>query len=209
MGIVELYKDDFEHAANDLENASRMGGPDSVLTVNFKFRAWVELDHQDDVVTYCQQLFSRASDPTKIILYYWMGRALGLKGKFKEANADFDLGIALYDKLPSNQRDNTIMAYYALLEARGGKPKVALQMIEQVVANDSSSSLPHYWKARVLAIQGDKAKALSELAKAVAIRYRFSEIVDLDFLSMWHDQQFSQQFWSAIKRNTGAAEPAR
>jgi hypothetical protein len=77
-----------------------------------------------------------------------------------------------------------------LLQARSGKSKLAVSAIERGVALDSTSARLHYWKARVHAVQNDKANALRELTKAVAIEYNFLEILDPDFLSVWQDPQF-------------------
>jgi len=77
-----------------------------------------------------------------------------------------------------------------LLQARSGKSKLAVSAIERGVTLDSTSARPHYWKARVYAVQNDKVNALRALTKAVAIEYNLQEILDADFLSVWQDPQF-------------------
>jgi len=190
-GIVQLFKEQYDNAAGLFDKASALGAPDSVLTVNYKFRAWIGLDQEDKIIAYCQQMMERADDRMKIILHYWMGRASSLKGKLIESAANFDQGIQLAERLTLlGPKENTSLAYYALLQARSGKANLAVSAIERGVALDSTSARLHYWKARVHAVQNDKANALRELTKAVAIEYNLLEILDPDFLSVWQDPQF-------------------
>ena len=63
--------------------------------------------------------------------------------------------------------------------------------MQQIFSIDSSSARAHYWKARVHAIQNDRAKALSELGKALAIEYNFPQVLDPDFMSIWRDPDFA------------------
>ena len=63
--------------------------------------------------------------------------------------------------------------------------------MQRAVTLEPSSARVHYWSARVYAIQRNKAAALGELGKAVAIEYSFPEILDPDFLSVWDDPQFA------------------
>ena len=191
-GIVQLFKEQYDNAAGLFDKASALGAPDSLLTVNYKFRAWIGLDREDKAIAYCQQMMERADDRMKIILHYWMGRGYSLKGKYVESGANFDQGIQLAERLNlQDPKENTSLAYYALLLARrGGESKLAVSAIERGVALDSTSARLHYWKARVHAVQNDKANALRELTKAVAIEYNFLEILDPDFLSVWQDPQF-------------------
>jgi class 3 adenylate cyclase/TolB-like protein/Tfp pilus assembly protein PilF len=190
-GIVQLFKEQYGNAAGLFDKASALGAPDSLLTVNYKFRAWLGLDQEDKIIAYCQQMMERADDRTKIILHYWIGRGYSLKGKHIESAANFDQGIQLAERLNLlDPKENTSLAYYALLLARSGKSKLAVSAIERGVALDSTSARLHYWKARVHAVQNDKANALRELTKAVAREYNFLEILDPDFLSVWQDPQF-------------------
>ncbi|MDP2886483.1 MAG: hypothetical protein Q8P51_15830, partial [Ignavibacteria bacterium] len=191
-GIVQLFKEQYGNAAGLFDKASTLGAPDSLLTVNYKFRAWIGLDQEDKLIAYCQQMMRRADDRMKIILHYWMGRGYSLKGKYIESGANFDQGIQLAERLNlQDPKESTSLAYYALLQARrGGESKLAVSAIEGGVAFDSTSARMHYWKARVHAVQNDKANALMELTKAVAIEYNFLEILDPDFLSVWQDPQF-------------------
>jgi TolB-like protein/Tfp pilus assembly protein PilF len=191
MGIVQLFKEQYDNAAGLLDKASALGAPNSLLTVNCKFRAWIGLDQEDRMIAYCQQMMNRADDRMKIVLHYWMGRGYSLKGKHAESAANFKQGIQLAELLSLlDPKENTSLAYYALLQARSGKAKLAVSVIERGVALDSTSARFHYWKARVHAVQNDKANALRELTKAVAIKYSFLEILDPDFLSVWQDPQF-------------------
>lgn len=190
-GIVQLFKEQYDNAAGHFDKASALGAPDSLLTVNYKFRAWIGLDQEDKIIAYCQQMMERANDRMKIILHYWIGRGYSLKGKHIESGANFDQGIQLAERLNlQDPKESTSLAYYALLQARRGKSKIAISAIERGVALDSTSARLHYWKARVHAVQNDKANALRELTKAVAIEYNFLEILDPDFLSVWQDPQF-------------------
>lgn len=202
-GIVHLFKEQYEEAAQLFEEASGLGAPDSLLTVTYKFRAWTGLDRGDRIVRYCQQALDRADARMKVMLYYWIGRGYQLNGKI-ESLTSLDQGIQSADRvLSDNPRDQTTLAYYALLQARRGKsPEIAVRAMQQVLTYDSSSARVHYWKARVHAIQNDRAKAIHELAKAVAIEYSFPEILDADFLSVWRDPEFA----STVARATRAAQ---
>lgn len=191
-GIVHLFKEQYEDASRLLDQATSMGGPDSLLTVNYKFRAWISLDQKDRIVAYCQRMLDRADERMKPILYYWMGRAYSLKGKLNESNANFDQGILLEEKVVSKDpKDYASLAVWALLEARSAKtPKKAVQFAERAVSFDSTSATMHYRKARVHAIQKNLPDALRELTKAISIQYSFPEILDPDFLSVWQDPGF-------------------
>jgi hypothetical protein len=134
----------------------------------------------------------RADARTKVVLYYWMGRAFQLKGKL-ESLEPLNQGLQIAERvLSENPRDHATLAYYALLQARRAKrPELAVRAIQQLFTLDSSSARVHYWKARVHAIQNDHAKGLSELGKALAIEYSFPQVLDPDLLSIWRDPEFS------------------
>jgi tetratricopeptide (TPR) repeat protein len=198
-GIILLYRDKFDESARLFDQATALGGPDSLVTVNYKFRAWIGLDHQEAVINYCQQMMGHADDRGKALLYYWIGRAYSLKGKVNESFANFDQGIQIAERVSTlDPKDAASLATFALLNARRGKTKYALQAIDQIMLFDSTLASTRYWHARVHAIQNDKAGAISELGKAVAIQYSFPNILDPDFLSIWHEPQFS----STINRKT-------
>jgi class 3 adenylate cyclase/Tfp pilus assembly protein PilF/TolB-like protein len=191
-GIIQLYKEQFEDASRLFDQATALGGPDSLLTVNYKFRIWISLDQEDKVVLRCQQMMDRADERTKALLHYWMGRAFSLKGKLVESSTNFDQGVQLADQVVSKDpKDYISLATYALLEARRAKtPKRAVALAEEAVKADSTSARVHYWKARVYAIQKNTPDALRELTKAISIQYSFPEILDPDFLSVWQDPGF-------------------
>ncbi len=192
-GVVQLFKDQFEEAARLFDEATALGGPDSLITVNYKSRAWIGLDQEDRIAAYCQQMMDRVDDRGKILLCYWIGRAYSLRGKLNESIANFDQGIQLAERLSTQDpKDFTSLAYFALLNARRAKsPKLAVQAIDRIMSFDSTSAMTRYWHAKVHAIQSDRAGALSELGKAVAIEYSFPDILDPDFLSVWHEPQFT------------------
>ena len=191
-GIVQLFKEQFEDASRLFDQASSMGGPDSLLTVTYKFRLWTTLDQEEKVVSYCQQMMGKADDRTKALLYYWIGRAYSLKGKLNESHANLDQGLALAEQVVSRDpRDYASLATYALLEARRARtPRRAVQLAERAVGFDSTWAMMHYWKARVHAIQKNTPDALRELTKATTLQYSFPEILDPDFLSVWQDPGF-------------------
>ena len=191
-GIVLLFKEQYEDALRLIDQASSMGGPDSLLTVTYKFRLWISLDQEDKIVSFCQQMMDRSDERTKALLHYWMGRAYSLRGKINESKANFDQGILLADQVVNKDpKDNDTRATYALLEARRAKtPKRAVQLAELAVSLDSTSAKLHYWKARVHAVQRNTPDALRELAKATSLQYSFPEILDPDFLSVWQDPGF-------------------
>lgn len=191
-GVVHLFKEQYEESEKDFAEASALHAPDSLLTINYRFRTWTGLDRDDKIIKYCQQIMDRADARTKVILYYWMGRAYQLNGKLESLDP-LNQGLQLADRVVSeNPRDYTTLAYYALLQARRGKrPELAVRAMQQVFTLDSTSARVHYWKARVHAIQNDRAKALNELAKAVAVEYNFPQVLDPDFLSVWRDPDFA------------------
>jgi tetratricopeptide (TPR) repeat protein len=114
-----------------------------------------------------------------------------LRGKLESLDP-LNQGLQLADRvLSENPRDVTTLAYYALLQARRGKrPELAVRAMQQIFTFDSTSARVHYWKARVHAIQNDHAKALNELAKALAVEYSFPQVLDPDMMSVWRDQDF-------------------
>ena len=191
-GIVHLFKEQYEESDKLFAEASALHAPDSLLTVNYKFRTWTGLDQDDKIVHYCQSMMDRADARTKVVLYYWMGRAYQLRGKL-ESLEPLNQGLQIADRvLSDNPRDHTTLAYYALLQARRGKrPEIAARAMQQVFTYDSSSARVHYWKARVHAIQNDRAKSLNELSKALAVEYTFPQVLDPDFLSVWRDPEFA------------------
>jgi class 3 adenylate cyclase/TolB-like protein/Tfp pilus assembly protein PilF len=190
-GMVHLFKEQYEESERLFDEASALHAPDSLLTINYKFRAWTGLDRDDKIVQYCQQSMDRADARTKVVLYYWMGRAYQLRGKLESLDP-LNLGLQLADKVVSeNPRDYTTLAYYALLQARRGKrPDLAIRAMQQVFTIDSTSARVHYWKSRVHAIQNDHAKALNEFAKALAAEYSFPQVLDPDMMSVWRDADF-------------------
>jgi class 3 adenylate cyclase/TolB-like protein/Tfp pilus assembly protein PilF len=192
QGIVHLFKEQYEEASRDFEKATSLGGPDSLLTVSYKFRLWVALDQEERVVTYCQQMLDHADDRGKIQLHYWMGRAYSLKGKLNESTTHFEEGRLLAEQvLTKDAKDYASYGTYALLEARLAKsPKRAVQLADHAISIDSTSAKVHYWKSRVLAIQRDMPNALRELGKALSIQYSFPDIFDPDFISLWQDPGF-------------------
>jgi class 3 adenylate cyclase/Tfp pilus assembly protein PilF/TolB-like protein len=191
-GIAHLYKEQYEESEIHFAQASALHAPDSILTVNYKFRAWTGLDQDDKIIQYCQQMMDRADARTKVVLYYWIGRAYQLKGKL-ESLEPLNQGLQVADRvLSENPRDYTTLAYYALLQARRGKrPELAVRAMQQVFTVDSTSARVHYWKARVHAIQNDHAKSLNEFAKAVGVEYNFAQVLDPDMMSVWRDQDFA------------------
>jgi class 3 adenylate cyclase/TolB-like protein/Tfp pilus assembly protein PilF len=197
-GIVQLYRDQAEDAARQFDQAISLGGPDSLLTVNYQFRSWVTLDRENLALDFCQQRMNRVDDRGKILLHYWMGRTYSLKGKLGESKTNFEQGILLVDQIVTkDSKDQAAYSTFALLEARLTKnPKRAIQLADAAISIDSMSAHAHYGKARVLAIQRDTPGALRELAKAISIQYSFPEILDPDFLSLWQDPGFK----SAIVR---------
>jgi class 3 adenylate cyclase/Tfp pilus assembly protein PilF/TolB-like protein len=190
-GVVHLFKEQYEESERLFDEASALHAPDSLLTINYKFRAWSGLDKDDKIVQYCQKMVDRADARAKILLYYWMGRAYQLKGKLESLDP-LNQGIQLADRvLSENPRDVTALAYYALLQARRGKrPELAIRAMQQVFTIDSTSARVHYWKSRVHAIQNDHAKALNELAKAVGVDYSFPQVLDPDLMSVRRDPDF-------------------
>ena len=190
-GIVHLFKEQYEESEKLFAEAATLQAPDSLLTINYKFRAWTGLDQDEKIVQYCQQVLDRADTRTKVVLYYWMGRAFQLKGKLESLDP-LNQGLQLAERvLSENPRDYTMLAYYALLQARRGKhPELAVRAMQQVYTFDSTSARVHYWKARVHAIQNDRAKALNELAKAIGVEYNFPQVLDPDFMSVWRDPEF-------------------
>jgi class 3 adenylate cyclase/TolB-like protein/Tfp pilus assembly protein PilF len=205
-GIVLLFKEQYEESDKLFAEATALQAPDSLLTINYRFRAWTGLDQDEKIVQYCRQLLDRADNRTKIALYYWIGRAYQLKGKL-ESLEPLNQGLLLADKvLSENPRDNTVLAYYALLQARRGKrPELAVRAMQQLFTLDSTSARVRYWKARVHAIQNDHAKALSEFGKAVAIEYNLPQILDPDMLSVWRDADFA----AILAHKSRTAPPTR
>ncbi|MCX6145137.1 MAG: tetratricopeptide repeat protein [Ignavibacteriales bacterium] len=191
-GIVHLFKEQYEESEKFFDEASALHAPDSLLTINYKFRAWTGLDQDSKIIQYCQQIMDRADARTKVVLYYWMGRAYQLRGKLESLDP-LNQGLQIADRvLSENPRDYPTMAYYALLQARRGKrPELAVRAMQQVFTFDSTSARVHYWKARVHAIQNDRAKALNELAKALGVEYNFPQVLDPDFMSVWRDPDFA------------------
>jgi len=192
QGLLHLYNQEYEAASQSFESATSLGAEDSLLTVDYKLKAWTGLDQDKKIVGYCQGLLDRADDPTKVILHYWIGRGYQLGGKI-ESIGGLDEGIELADKVHSqNPNDAITLAYYALLEARRGKnPEMAVKAIEgaEKIAPNSAQLL--YLQARLYAIQKDTKKAIANLAKAVSTEFRFSEILDPDFLSIRGDPEFA------------------
>ena len=191
-GIIQLFKEQYEDASKQFDLATSLGGPDSLLTVSYKFRLWVSLDQEERVLPFCQQMMERSDDRGKLLLYYWMGRAYSLRGKIKESSASFEQGCLLAEQVVTKDpKDFASYLTYALLEARLAKtPKKAIQLADQAKLIDSTSARVHYWKARVHAIQKDSPNALRELSKAISLQYDFPEIFDADFLSVWQDPGF-------------------
>jgi len=192
MGLVHLYKEEYEAAARLFDTATSLGANDSLLTVDYKFKVWSGLDQDDKVVAYCQALMGRANDDAKVILYYRMGQTYQLSGKYESLTA-LDDGLALAEKMVTNDpSDVTALAYLGLLNARRAKnPELARKAIANIDSLAPGSAQAYYWKARVYAIQKDKVKALANLAKAVAIDYRFAEVLDPDFISIWREPAFA------------------
>ncbi len=191
-GIAYLYRSRYKESAQAFDQALRLGAPDSILTVHFRFRTWISLDQASRIIDYCQPMMNVADDQTRVILYYWIGRAYQLEGNI-ECNTVFDEGLQLADRVYSqNPRDYKTLSYYALLQARRAKnPELAERLVQRALAIAPNSARTHYWAARVHAIRGKKAEALKELANAVAIEYSFPEILDADFLSVHADPQFT------------------
>ncbi len=51
-GIVHLFKEQYEESDKYFAEASALHAPDSLLTVNYKFRTWTGLDRDDKIVQY-------------------------------------------------------------------------------------------------------------------------------------------------------------
>jgi tetratricopeptide (TPR) repeat protein len=192
VGLIHLYREEYEAALQSFDAASNLSANDSLLTVNYKFKAWSGLDQDDKVVSYCRARLDQANDDSKLILYYWIGRAYQLSGKLESLKA-LDDGLALAEKMVTNNpADVTALGYLGLLNARRAKnPDLAARAIAHIDSLDPGSAQVLYWKARVFAIQKDKANALANLAKAVALEYKFSEVLDPDLLSLWREPEFA------------------
>jgi class 3 adenylate cyclase/TolB-like protein/Tfp pilus assembly protein PilF len=202
MGLIQLYQEEYDAAARLFDTATSFGANDSLLTVNYRLKVWNGLDQEDRVVAYCQALMPRANDDTKVSLYYLMGQSDQLAGKLKAKTLED--GLALAEKMVTNNpSDVKALAYLGLLNARRAKnPELARRAIANIDSLAPGSAQALYWKARVYAIQEDTAHALANLAKAVAIEYKFSEVLDPDFISVWRDPQFASTISLKLENQT-------
>ena len=200
-GLIYLYGKEYQAASQSFESASSLGADDSLLTVDYKFKAWVGLDQGKKIVEYSQGLLERADDPAKVIVYYWIGRGYQLEGEI-ESLGIFDQGIELAEKVVTqNPNDAITWAYYALLQARRAKnPEMATKAIETADNIAPNAAQLQYLKARLYALRKDNKKAIASLAKAVSTEFKFSEIFDPDFLSIKNDPEFA----STIARKGGS-----
>ena len=192
QGIIQLYTRQYEAALQSFNVATSLGAEDSLLTINYKFIAWTGLDRDDLIIQYCQKLADRADDPTKVALQYWIGRGYQLSGKIESLHA-LNRGIEISEKVVAqNPNDAISLAYYALLQARRGRnPELATRAIQEAENLSSKPAEFFYLQARFYAIQRDSKKAIDALSRAVSTEFKFSEILDPDFLSIRDDPEFS------------------
>ena len=201
-GIIHLYKAQCEDinqrkpqaelASQLFDDAVKLGAPDSLLTFSYRVSTWLGGDQEDKIIAACQQEMGRADDKGKAFLNYELGRTYSLKGKLGESLSSLEQGIQSADRaVTQDPRDYRTLSYYALLMTRSGKsPETAGRLIQRAATLAPSSAMVHYWAARMYAIKKQKAEALKELAKAVAIEYNFRQVLDADFLSVSTDPQF-------------------
>jgi len=193
QGIIQLYTRQYEAALQSFNVATSLGAEDSLLTVNYKFKAWTALDQDNLIIQYCQKLADRADDRTKVALQYWIGRGYQLSGKIESLPA-LNRGIEISERVVAqNPNDAVGLAYYALLQARRGRnPELATRAIQEAENISSKPAEFFYLQARVYAIQKDSRKAIATLAKAISTEYSFSQILDPDFLSIRDDPEFAK-----------------
>ncbi|MBI3586977.1 MAG: hypothetical protein HY088_07605, partial [Ignavibacteriales bacterium] len=190
-GLVHHYKREFAEAVQAYEDASLTGAQDSLLTVDYKFSAWNGIDAEDKIISYCNQLMNRASIESKLELTYLIAQAQQLSGKqesLEKLKEGIEAGRIFLEQNPTNV---TVTAYLALMHSRSGNFELAQKEMASAVALNPKSAQLLYWQARVFAIQNKKANALEALAKAVAMEYNFSEILNPDFNSIAKDPDFA------------------
>ncbi|MBI3578413.1 MAG: hypothetical protein HY089_03260 [Ignavibacteriales bacterium] len=192
-GLVHHYKREFTEAVQAYDNATSAGAPDSIVTVNYKFSAWNGMDADDKTISYCNQLMIQASNEAKLGLTYQIAQAQQLSGKqIQSLETTLTQGIEAGKKfLEENTNSAMGNAYLALMYSRKGTFEIAQKGMEKAVSLDPKSAQLLYLQARMFSIQLNKAKALEALAKAVAIEYNFSEILNPDFNFIAKDPEFA------------------
>ncbi|MBI3787006.1 MAG: hypothetical protein HY276_02010, partial [Ignavibacteriales bacterium] len=126
-------------------------------------------------------------------LTYQIAQAQQLSGKqIQSLETTLTQGIEAGKKfLEENTNSAMGNAYLALMYSRKGTFEIAQKGMEKAVSLDPKSAQLLYLQARMFSIQLNKAKALEALAKAVAIEYNFSEILNPDFNFIAKDPEFA------------------
>ncbi len=191
-GLLHHHRREYAQAVKAYDLAAKLGAEDSLLSMKFKYSALIGADLEDRVYTACEKLLPLTNDTDKVLLHYWIGRAYQFAGKLERSIQEYDAGIALADRiLSANPNDFVIHARLALLQSRRGNFEAAQKQMDRAQALMPNDARLQYWKARMYAIQQNKRAALESLAKAIAADYRMSEVLDVDFLSLATEPEFT------------------
>ena len=184
-GLLHHYRKEYQAAAWEYDQAGKLGMEDSLLSMKFKFNALIGADMEERVYTACERYLNAADPKTKVVLYYWIGRAYQLEGKLDPSLHALDGGIAVADSLlGADPNDYLSHTYLALLQSRRGNFDAAQKQMDRAESLAPGSPDVMYMRARMSALQQNKAITLDLLAKAVAAEYNLAHIFDVDLLSV-------------------------
>ncbi len=190
-GIVLHFKKDYSSALNFYQRAVALGANDSLLSVRYKFGAWIG----SEMAATAENYFRRTSElaPNDYRVFYWLGTSMQLKGVVFEAKPILEKALTLTEQvLEKNPENATAYAYHGLVQTRLAKFEEAISDVNKARNLTPQSATVRYMAARVYALQGaeKKKEAIIALKEAIQSRYDFSEILNPDFAPINKDPEF-------------------
>ncbi|HTY59185.1 MAG TPA: tetratricopeptide repeat protein, partial [Bacteroidota bacterium] len=204
LGEAEQFKaiheldnrDDYRAAMKAYEQGLRLARDKSDYGSGLYVEVLVHLDHIDRVVDLLLDRTARMRD--SYVDFYKLGRVQQSAGRpIAEWQASFVRAREILTSHLASQPDDAVaQAYLALVCTRLGTFKDAVAAITRAQTAAPGDNDVLYLTARMYVLQKDKKQALEYLGKALARRFSFGEILDMDFFNLHADPEFL----AALKR---------
>lgn len=191
LGLTAQFKNSDSDAVIYYEKAIRFGYPDSALTMESISQARLVCGKAGESIDYYKKQIQQ--HPNDYRLYYKIGQAYQWATQIETAQQWLKDGEALAKEiLDKNQLDAQAHAYTALFLSRLGEFSGGEAEMNRALAADSTDTDILFRTAEMYSIQKNKTKALTFLKKALALDYRYTELLDIDFSFLSADPDFKR-----------------
>jgi tetratricopeptide (TPR) repeat protein len=188
--ILQLREENVE-ALRLLEQGARFAA-DKGAYMSGDYADVLEYTHQPEQAA--ALLSDRVALTQHYIDYYKLGRIYQTAGRPKpQWEATFRRAKEVIETIiAANPNDAHAYAYLALTETRLGAFKNALEANARARLLGPNNPEVLYCTARMYALQTDKSQALENLRRAIDVRYRMPNLLDMDFFNLRSEPEFQQ-----------------